>query len=256
MLGLAYNPAGGFRCRWYRSWKSRNTRAGCRGGTETLRLGKLIDQCCLQAAIARQAEHVVDAVCLAPSHQFVVAEAAVGAQDDARARPFLADPRDNARNLSNRTITARDVRTPLAGQQQVPTAEHVERQVAVHLYSSRGRTGLPARRAAECRCCRDPARSRAVRVHALRGKDPKATHGTCASSTIDLVILRRLSPRRVLQAIERALARQWLAVGPQHRVQLARQHRKRRVLARLIVIVEVFIAQRQAEDALSARVST
>ena len=67
---------------------------------------------------------------------------------------------------------------------------------------------------------------------------------------IDLVILRRMSPRRVLQAIERALARQWLAVGPQHRAQLARQHCKRRVLAQLVVIVEVFIAQRQAKDAL------
>ena len=67
---------------------------------------------------------------------------------------------------------------------------------------------------------------------------------------IDLVILRRMSPRRVLQAIERALARQWLAVGPQHRAQLARQHRKRRVLAQLVVIVEVFIPQCQAEDTL------
>jgi hypothetical protein len=34
-------------------------------------------------------------------------------------------------------------------------------------------------------------------------------------------------------------------------VQLARQHRKRRVLAELVVIVEVFIPQCQAEDALS-----
>jgi len=68
---------------------------------------------------------------------------------------------------------------------------------------------------------------------------------------IDLVILRRMPPRRVLQAIERALAGQRFAVGPQHRVQLARQHRKRRVLAQLVVIVQVFIPQCQAEDALS-----
>ena len=34
-------------------------------------------------------------------------------------------------------------------------------------------------------------------------------------------------------------------------LQLARQHRKRRVLAQFIVIVEVFIPQGQAEDALS-----
>ena len=58
------------------------------------------------------------------------------------------------------------------------------------------------------------------------------------------------APRRVLQAIERALPGQRLAVPPQHRAQLARQHRKRRVLAQLVVIVEILIAQRQPEDAL------
>ena len=68
---------------------------------------------------------------------------------------------------------------------------------------------------------------------------------------IDLVILRCMASRRVLQAIERALASQRLAVCPQHRLQLARQHCKRRVLAQFIVIVEVFIPQGQPEDALS-----
>jgi hypothetical protein len=50
---------------------------------------------------------------------------------------------------------------------------------------------------------------------------------------VDPVILRRMAPRRVLQAVERALAGQRLAVGPQHRVQLARQHRQCRILAHL-----------------------
>ena len=67
---------------------------------------------------------------------------------------------------------------------------------------------------------------------------------------VDPVILRGVAPGCVLQAIERALAGQRLTVGPQHRVQLARQHRERRVLAQLVVIVEVLVAQRQAEDAL------
>ena len=68
---------------------------------------------------------------------------------------------------------------------------------------------------------------------------------------IDLVILRRVTPRGMLQAIERALASQRLAVGPQHRAQLARQHRKRQVLAQLVVIIQVFVAQCETEDALS-----
>jgi len=55
----------------------------------------------------------------------------------------------------------------------------------------------------------------------------------------------------MLQAIERALASQRLAVGPQHRAQLARQHRKRQVLAQLVVIIQVFVAQCETEDALS-----
>ena len=67
---------------------------------------------------------------------------------------------------------------------------------------------------------------------------------------VDPVILRRMASRRVLQTIERALAGQRLTVSPQHRAQLARQHRERRILAQLVVIVEVLIAQCQAEDAL------
>ena len=84
-----------------------------------------------QAAVARQAKHVVDAVRFTPTHQLVVGEAAVGAKNDAHTRPALADLGDNARHLLDSAVTARDIRTPLAGQQQVPAAEHVERQVAV-----------------------------------------------------------------------------------------------------------------------------
>jgi hypothetical protein len=69
-----------------------------RGGTSTLRLCKLIDLCCLQAAIARQAKHIVDAVRLAPSHQLVVAEAAVGAENDARAAILGGSARQCARS--------------------------------------------------------------------------------------------------------------------------------------------------------------
>jgi hypothetical protein len=74
---------------------------------------------------------LTSAASFTPTHQLVIAEAAVAAQDDAHARPAPADLGNDARHLLDRPITARDVRTPLAGQQQVPTAEHVERQVAV-----------------------------------------------------------------------------------------------------------------------------
>ncbi len=46
------------------------------------------------------------------------------------------------------------------------------------------------------------------------------------SVAIDLVILRRMAPGRVLQAIERTLASQRITVTPQQRAQLARHYCK------------------------------
>jgi hypothetical protein len=68
--------------------------------------------------------------------------------------------------------------------------------------------------------------------------------------TIDLVILRGVAPRCVFKTVQRALARQGFAVGPQHRLQFTGQHTERWILAQLVVIVEVFVAQHQTEDPL------
>jgi hypothetical protein len=68
---------------------------------------------------------------------------------------------------------------------------------------------------------------------------------------IDLVILRAMPLRHVLETIERALARQCLAVRAQHGLQLPGQRHKRRVLAQLVVVVEVLVAQCQTEDPLA-----
>ena len=66
----------------------------------------------------------------------------------------------------------------------------------------------------------------------------------------DLVIARPPAVgRRVLQAVQRALARQ----RRRRRggaVELAEQHAENRIAAKLVVVVEVLIAERQAEDAL------
>jgi hypothetical protein len=169
-----------------------------------------------------------------------------------RARPFLADPRDNARDLLDRAITARDVGTPLAGQQQVPAAEHVEQQVAALfiiaveesalLLAVQGNVGV-------VEIQHDLARCALMRFEEKIHQQPIDLRIVA----IDLVMLRRMSPGRVLQAIERALAQRF-AVGPQHRAQLARQHRKRRVLAQLVVIVEVpRVRLRRPEGRLSSR---
>lgn len=74
----------------------------------------------------------------------------------------------------------------------------------------------------------------------------------------DLLVaaLRIGADRRQLHSVERALARQRLAgVAPANailagRVLLADQHRHQRIVSQLVVIVEVLVAQRQAEDSL------
>ena len=101
-----------------------------RGQAQAPGLGTLFAERGLQAGIACQTEHIIDAMLLAPPHQRLVGEAAVTAQNDAHARPRLADLADDARHLFDRAIAAGNIRTPLPGQQQMPAAEHVERQVA------------------------------------------------------------------------------------------------------------------------------
>jgi hypothetical protein len=53
----------------------------------------------LEALVARQAEHVIDPVLLAPRHQGLTGKARVGPQQDAHARPARPDLGDDARNL-------------------------------------------------------------------------------------------------------------------------------------------------------------
>ena len=166
------------------------------------------------------------------------------------ARPALTDLRDDARHLFDRAVTARDVRAPLAGQQQVPTAEHVERQVAVLIVIAVEEPAFLCavqRNVGVVEIQHDLARCTLMRIK----EQIDQQRIDLRTVAIDLVILRCMASRRVLQAIERALASQRLAVCPQHRLQLARQHRKRRVLAQFVMIVEVFIPQGQPEDALS-----
>ena len=70
------------------------------------------------------------------------------------------------------------------------------------------------------------------------------------SVALDLVVLRAIAFRRVLKTVERALARH-RTVRPQYRGQLPGQCDKRRVLAQLVVVVEILMAQCQAEDPLT-----
>ncbi len=63
----------------------------------------LPDDLC-QPFVARQAEHIVDMILLAPAHQFFAAEARVGAEHDLHPRPALPQLRHDATDLFDRTL--------------------------------------------------------------------------------------------------------------------------------------------------------
>jgi hypothetical protein len=83
-----------------------------------------------QARVAREPEDMVDAIGLAPGHQCVAGKARVGAQQDVDPRPSLANPRDDPGHFLDRPRRGVDVRGPQQGREQMPPAEHVERQIA------------------------------------------------------------------------------------------------------------------------------
>ena len=160
---------------------------------------------------------------LAPPHQLLVGEAAVTAQNDAHARPRLADLADNARHLFDRAIAARNIRTPLPGQQQMPAAEHVERQVAVFVIITMEEPAFLSavqRNVGIVEIEHDFARRTLMRLQEKLDQQ----RVNLWPVTIDPVILRCVASGRVLETIERALARQCFIVRPQHRMQLAGQH--------------------------------
>jgi hypothetical protein len=74
--------------------------------------GQFGSQRSLQAGVARQAEHVTDAVRLAPRHQFLVGKARVGTQHDAHLAPLAANPRNDARHFLDRAGAAGNVGAP------------------------------------------------------------------------------------------------------------------------------------------------
>ena len=81
--------------------------------------------------VAGEPEHVLHAVALAPGHQVVAAEAAVGADDDGGLRPAFADVADNPGDLVRRTVGGIVRRGSELGREQVPATKDVQRQIAV-----------------------------------------------------------------------------------------------------------------------------
>ena len=86
-----------------------------------------------QPLVARQAEEVIDLVLVgfAPGHQFLAAEAGVGAQHDLHLRPALAQLGHDAARLPRPRRRRILVGRPEPRAQQLIAGEDVQRQIAV-----------------------------------------------------------------------------------------------------------------------------
>ncbi len=196
----------------------------------------------LQPLVARQAEEVIDLVLFAPGHQFLAAEAGVGAQHDLHFRPPGAQLPGDAPDLVQSPFGRVLVGRPQPRAQQLVAGEDVQRQVAVAVVEAMEE---PLRLMA---MERDVGR---VEIeHNLLGRRCVRLDEQIAQQRVDLLrlvvdLVIALIAARKLQPVQRALARKRLVERP-----LAAQHRHQRIVPQLLVIVEIFVAQRESEDAL------
>jgi hypothetical protein len=202
----------------------------------------------IEARVARQAEDVVDAVRLAPRHQRLAGKAAVGAQDDAHFLPLLADLRHDAGNRLDRAGAGVDVRAAQLGQQQVPAAEHIERQIAVIVIIAVKEPPLlmpEERDVGGVEIEHDLAGRARMRIQKQIDQEPL----DAGLIVVDPVVLGGMPLRRVLQAVQRALPGDRRAVRTKRR-QLAGERGEGRVMTQFVVVVQILVAERQGEDAL------
>jgi hypothetical protein len=211
-------------------------------------LGKFAADRADQPAVLRQAEQEIDPVQFAPLHQRLAAEAAIGAQQDAHPRPAGADLPDDARGLLDCPGRAVDVGPAQFGGQQMPAAEDIERQIAVAVVIAVEKAPflMPVQRVVGgVEIENDLLRRSGMGIEKEVDKNPLDRRQIVA----DLAIGRDLVAAQ-FQPVERRFAghrRTVLAPRPQ----LAGQHRQDRIVAQLVVIDHILVAQGDPEDALA-----
>ena len=192
-----------------------------------------------QTLVLRQAEDVVDTVCFAPRHHSLAGKARIGSQQDTHVRPGLANLPDNAGDFLHRTGRGVDVRAAQLGCQQLIAAEHIKRQIAVAIVVAVEEAAFLTavqRIIGGVEIEDDLFRRLFMRLNEQIHQ--QLFDGRRIMS--NLVIARRLRPAQ-LQTVERRLAghrRTILAMG----LKLAGQHRHHRIMAQLVVVVEILIA--------------
>ena len=130
----------------------------------------------------------------------------------------------------------------------MPAAEHVQRQIAVAVIVAVEEAALLVtmqRIIGGIEIEDDPFRRLLVRLEEEFDEQALDRPGLMA----DLVIAVERRGRCMLEPVQRALAGQRRAVGAV-RLELADQGRQHRIVAQLVVVDEILVAQREAADAL------
>jgi hypothetical protein len=200
-----------------------------------------------QTLVLRQAKQKIHPIGLAPAHQRLAGEPRIGAQHNAHVGPSRADLPDEARRLFDRAGRRVEIGAPQLGRQQMPAAENVQRQVAIAVVVAVKEPPLlmPVQRVVGGVQVENDLLGRVlVRFHEQSDKQ-RLDLGPVPG---DAVIARQLRPAP-LQPVECRFASQGRTILATSR-QLAGQHRHRRVVTQLVVIDQVFVAQRQRKDPL------
>ncbi len=201
-----------------------------------------------QARIARQTEDIIDAIVLAPRHQGLAGEARICAQHDLHCRPAGADLPDNTRHLLQRAGAGVTIRPPQLCRQEMVAAENVERQIAVAIVVTVEEPPLltPVQRVVSGVQIKHQTRRRLLMgVEKLIDEQRLNRAGVVADAAIAMRALGR-----VLQTVQRRFAGQRRTV-PTTPLKPAKRHTQRRIVAQLVVIQQVLVAQRNGKHALA-----
>ena len=210
-----------------------------------------------QATVLGQSEQKIDPVGFAPTHQVFAAETTITAHYDLHVRPVLPNVGDDADQMLKQPGRGVDVRGPQQSQQGMIATEDVQRQIAVGIVIAMEET--PELMAVQRIVGGIDIQHDLFGRHEVllqEGVYQEAVDGIQASDDLFVAAVGVGPYRREFQTVERALAGEcFAAIAGAHtlgalRIFFAHQDRQERVVPQPLVVVEIFIAEAQTENAL------
>ena len=213
----------------------------------------------LQTLVFRQSQEVIDAVGLAPCHDRLAAEPAVAANHDLHLEATPGESARRSASVASPTRPPRRCRPAAAWHTTGGRRRRCTTAGSNTTCSSRERN-LPnwspctgssvASRSSTIRlrrpCVQLQKHVDEQRLRSGRCRQRSSCNGSSASAPRG-VSSRRLSVFRPARALPRS---RWRTRSGTGRVPLADQRGQQRIVPQLVVIVQIFVAQRQAEDPL------